>query len=137
MATNLSSASNDKKMISYWKNPKEVKLPSRIWYVKKREIQNVNIYLYIDILNDNGIYEVMGRVIDMCSVTDSEVVYILTKPPKSHERIKYQLSYSLYDTREVSTKLCKQIVNEMKQNIVSIVIYMCVLRSCNCLTIFF
>lgn len=88
MATNLSSSSNYKKMISYWKNSKEVKLPSRIWYVKERESQNVNIYLYIDIPNDNGIYDVMGRVIDMCSVPDSKVVYILTKLPKSHERIK-------------------------------------------------
>ena len=69
MATNLSSASNDKKMISYWKNSKEVKFPSRIWYVKERESQNVKIYLYIDIPNDNGIYEVMGRVIDMCSLS--------------------------------------------------------------------
>ena len=101
--------------------------------MKERESQNVNIYLYIDIPNDNGIYDVMGRVIDMCSVPDSEVVYIPTKPPKSHERIKYQLSYSLYDTREVSTKFCKQIVNEM----ISIVIYICILCFCNCLTIFF
>jgi len=105
--------------------------------VKERESQNVQISLYVDIPNDNGIYDVMGRVIDMCLVPDSEVVYILTKPPRSYERIKYQLSYSLYDTREVSIKLCKQIVNEMKQNIVSVVIYICVLRSCNCLTIFF
>jgi hypothetical protein len=37
MATNLSSASSDKKMISDWKNSKEVKFPSRIWYVKERE----------------------------------------------------------------------------------------------------
>ena len=123
MATNLSSASNDKKMFSHWKKSKEVKLPSRICYVKERESQNVNIYLYIDIPNDNGIFEVIGRVIDMCLVLDTEVVYILTKASKSHEMIKYRLSYSLYDTREVSTKLCKQIVNEMKQNNVSIVIY--------------
>ena len=89
----------------------------------------MNIYLYIDIPNENGIFELMGRVIDMCSVPDIEVVYILTKAPKSHERIKYRLSYPLYDTREVSTKLCKQIVNEIKQNIVSIVIYICILFS--------
>ena len=116
-------------MISDWKNSKEVKFPSRIWYVKERESKNVNIYLYIDIPNDNEIFELMGRVIDMCSVPDTEVIYILTKAPKSHERIKYRLSYSLYDTREVSTKLCKQIVNEMTQNIVSIVICICILRS--------
>jgi len=45
MATNLSSASDDKNMISDLKNSKEVKFPSRIWYVKERESQNVNIYL--------------------------------------------------------------------------------------------
>ena len=129
MATNVSSASSDKKMISDWKNSKEVKFPSRIWYVKEKESINVNIYLYIDILSDNGIFEVIGRAIDMCSVPDNEVVYILTKAPKSHESIKYRLSYSLYDTREVSTRLCKQIVNEMTQNIVSIVIYICILCS--------
>ena len=56
MATNLSSASSDKKMILDWKNSKEVKIPSRIWYVKERESTNVNIYLYIDIPNDNGIF---------------------------------------------------------------------------------
>ena len=30
MATNLSNASNDKKMISYWKKSKEMKLPSNV-----------------------------------------------------------------------------------------------------------
>ena len=89
----------------------------------------MNIYLNIDIQNDNGIFEVMGRVIYMCSVPDTELVYILTKTPKSHEMIKYRLSYSLYDTREVSRKLCKQIVNEITQNIVSIVIYIFILCS--------
>ena len=74
MARNLSSASNDKKMISYWKKSKEVKLLSKVWYVKEIESQNVQIYLYVDIPNDNGIYDVMGRVIDMCSVPDSEVI---------------------------------------------------------------
>ena len=47
MTTNLSSASSDKKMISDWKNSKEVKFPSRMWYVKERESANVNIYIYI------------------------------------------------------------------------------------------
>ena len=89
----------------------------------------MNIYLYIDIPNENRIFELMGRVIDMCSVPDIEVVYILAKAPKSHERIKYQLTYSLYDMRDASTKLFKQIINEMKQNIVSIVIYICILFS--------
>ena len=97
--------------------------------MKERESKNVNIYLYIDIPNDNGNFEVMGRFIDMCSIPNTEVVYVLKKAPKSHEGIKYRLSYSLYDTREVSTKLCKQIVNEMTQNIVSIVIYICILHS--------
>lgn len=78
----------------------------------------------------------LGKVIDLCLVPDTEVIYILTKPPKSHDRNKYQLLYSLYDTREVSTKLCKQIVNEITQDIVSIVIYFCVLRYCNCRVIF-
>ena len=137
MTTNLSSASSDKKMISDWKNSKEVKFPSSMWYVKERESANVNIYLYIDIPNDSGIFEVMGRVVDMCSVTNTEVVYVLTKAPKSHERVKYQLSYSLYDTSEVSTKLCSQIVNEMTNNIVSIIIYICIFRFLKCLTIFF
>ena len=136
IATNLSSPSNDKKMISYWKKSKEVKLPLKFWYVKERESQNVQIYLYVDIANDNGIYEVIGKVIDMCSIPNIELIYIFTTLPKSRERIKYQLSYSFYDMREISTKLCKQIVNEMTQNIVSIVIYICVLCSCNCLTIF-
>ena len=68
MATNLSSASSDKKIFSDWKNSKEVKFPSRVWYVKEEESTNMNIYLYIDILNDNGNFEVMGRVIDMCLV---------------------------------------------------------------------
>ena len=112
-----------------WSRILLVKFPSRIWYVKEKESQSVNIYLYTDTLNENGIFELMGTVIGMCSVPDTEVVYILTKAPKSHERIKYQLTYSLYDTREISTKLCKQIVNEMKQNIVSIVIYLCILFS--------
>jgi len=80
IATNISSASNDKKMILYWKKSKEVKLLANIWHVKERESQDVQIYLYVYISNDNGIYEVLGKVIDMCSVLDSEVVYILTNP---------------------------------------------------------
>lgn len=103
----------------------------------KKENAKMSIYLYIDIPNDNGIYEVMGRVIDMCLVPNTKVVYRLTNSPKSHETIKYQLSYSLHDTRQVSTKLCKQIVNQTKQNILSIVIYICILRSWKCLTISF
>ena len=75
--------------------------------------------------NDNGIYDMMGRVIDMCLVPNSEIAYILTKPPKSHEKIKYQFLYSLYDTREVSTKSCKQIVNEITQNIINCYLYLC------------
>ena len=137
MPTNISSALSDKKLISDWKSSKEVKFPSRAWYVKERESTTVNIYLYIDTPHNNEKLEVMGKVIDMCSVPNTEVVYVLTKAAKSHEMIKYRLSYSLYDTREVSTKLCKQIVNEMTQSIVSIVIYICVLCSCNCLTISF
>ena len=113
-----------------------MRLRENIWYVKEREGEGVQIYLYVDIPNDSGIYEVLGKVIDVCLVPDTEVVYILTKPPKSHDKIKYQLSFSLYDMREVSTKLSKQIVNEIAQDIVSIVIYICVLRYCNCLIIF-
>ena len=37
MPTNISSASSDKKLISDWKSSKEVKFPSRVWYVKERE----------------------------------------------------------------------------------------------------
>lgn len=95
--------------------------------MKEREGEDVHIYLYVDIANNSGIYEVLGKVIDMCLIPDTEVVYILTKLPKSHDKIKYQLSYSLYDTRKVSTKLSKQILNEIAQDIVSNVIYICVI----------
>ena len=70
--------------------------------------QHLQIYLYVDIPNDSGIYEVLGKVIDMCLIPDSEVVYVLTKLPKSHDKIKYQLSLSMYDTTKESTKMCKQ-----------------------------
>ena len=82
----------------------------------------------VDILNDSGSYKMHGKVLDMCLILETEVVYVLTKLPKSHERIKYRLSYSLYDRREVSTKLCKQIVNDMTQNTVSIVICIFILH---------
>jgi len=111
ITTNLSSASNDKKTIALWKKSKEVNLPENLWYVKEREGKDVQIYLYVDIPNDSGIYEVLGKVIDMCLIPDTKVVYILTKFPKSHSQIKYQSSLSLYDMTEVSTKLCKQIIN--------------------------
>lgn len=113
-----------------------MKLPENVWYVKERESRNVQIYLYVDIPNNSGIYEALRKVVDMCSVSDIEVVYILKKLLESYERIKYQLLYSLYDTREVSTKLCKQIVNVITQNIISIVIYIFILRYCNYLIIF-
>ena len=126
--TNMTTVLNDKKLISDWKSSKEVKFPSRAWYVKERESTTVNIYLYIDTRNNTKNLEVMGKVMDMCSVPNTEVVYVLTKTAKSHERIKYRLSYSFYDRREVSTKLCKQIVNDMTQNTVSIVICIFILR---------
>ena len=49
--------------------------------MKERETQNMQIYLYVDIPNDNRIYEVMGKFIDMCLVPDNEFVYIFTKCP--------------------------------------------------------
>ena len=35
--TSMSTALSDKKLISDWKSSKEVKFPSRAWYVKERE----------------------------------------------------------------------------------------------------
>ena len=35
--TNMSTVLSDKKLISDWKSSKEVKFPSRVWYVKERE----------------------------------------------------------------------------------------------------
>ena len=59
----------------------------------------------------------------MCLILDIEVVYVLTKPPKSHDKIRYQFALSIYDTTNDSTKMCKQIINEIAQDIVSVVIY--------------
>lgn len=96
-----------------------------VWYVKDREGEkHMKIYLYVDILNDSGIYEVLGKVLDICLILDIEVVYVLTKLPKSRDKIKYQLSLSMYDTKDESTKMCKQIINEITQDIISIVIYL-------------
>lgn len=90
-----------------------MKLPKNVWYVKEREGKDVHIYIYVDIPSNSGIYELLGKATGMCLIPDTEVVYILTKLPKSHDKIKYQLSLSLYDTIEVSTKLSKKIVNEI------------------------
>ena len=124
-------------MISYWKKPQEVNHTEHIWYVKDREgEQHLKIYLYVDIPNDSGLYEVLGKVIYICLIPETKVVYVLTKPPKSHDKIKYQLSLSMYDMTEESTKMCKQTINDILQDIVSIVIYICVLRYCSCIIIF-
>jgi len=137
ITTNISSASNDKKTILYWKKSKEVKLIENVWYVKDREgEQHLQIYLYVDIPNHSTLYEMLGKVIYICLIHDTEFVYVLTKPPKSHDKIKYQLSLSLYDTTKEFTKMCKQIINDIAQDMVSIVIYICVLHYCNCIIIF-
>ena len=45
--------------------------------MKEREGENMQIYLYVDIPSDSGIYEVLGKVIDMCSVPDNELFIYL------------------------------------------------------------
>ena len=52
-----------------------------VWYVKEREGGDVQIYLYVDIPNDSGIYEVLGKVIDMCSVPDMKLFIYLQNLP--------------------------------------------------------
>lgn len=48
ITTNLSSFTNDKKMVSYWEKSQEVKLMENVWYVKDREgEQDMQIYIYI------------------------------------------------------------------------------------------
>ena len=78
-------------MIPYWKKSQEVKHTEIIWFVKDREgEQHLQIYLYGDIPNDNGSYEVLGKVLDMCLIPDTQVVYVLTKLSKALEKIRYQ-----------------------------------------------
>ena len=64
-----------------------------------------------------------GKVLNMCLIPDIEVVYVLTKLTKSHDKVKYQLSLSMYDTTEESIKMCKQIISDIAEEMVNIVIY--------------
>ena len=91
--------------------------------MKDREGEQVWIYLYVDIPNNSGLYEGLGKVIDICLIPGTKVVYVLRKLPKSHDKIKYQFAFWMYDTTDESTNMCKQIINEIAQDIVSIVIY--------------
>ena len=79
IATNLASASKDRKLVSYWKKSQEVKHTKIVWFVKDREgEQHLQIYLYANIPNDSGSYEVLGKLLDTCLIPDTEVVYVLT-----------------------------------------------------------
>jgi len=70
-------------------------------------------------------------------VSDTKVVYVLTKTPKIHDMIKCHFALSMYETCEISTKICKQIVNDIAQKSKLAYLYLCVLCYCNCIIIFF
>lgn len=73
-------------------------------------------------------YEAMGRVRDICLVPNVDIVYVLAKLPKTHENVRYSLSKVKYDTYEESTQLCEEIASNISNNIVSMLIYIYVLR---------
>ena len=52
---------------------------------------------------------------------DTEAFDVFRKPPKSHDKIRYQFSLSMYDMVDDSTRMCKKIINETAQYILSIV----------------
>ena len=99
------NASSDKKLISDWKSSKEVKFPSRAWYVKERESTTVNIYLYIDTPHNNEKLEVMGKVMDMCWYQTLKLFTYLQKLP-SHMKGLNTDYHIHYMTRERYLQSC-------------------------------
>ena len=65
----------------------------------------------------------MGKVLHQYIIPNTESVYILSKPLKSHDKHKYHSTLSMYNMREDSSKICKQIVQNIAQNILGIYIY--------------
>ena len=50
-------------------------------------------------------YEVMGRVRDICLVSNTNTIYVLARMTNKREKDRYRLSKFEYDTNETSTKL--------------------------------
>ena len=71
---------------------------------------------------DAEIYDLVGKVLDLYIPPNIESVYILSKLPKSHDKHRYHFTFSMYNMREDSSKICKQIVQSIVEKIVSIFI---------------
>ena len=93
------------------------------WFLKDIEDKSLQLYLYSSKNFDVESYDLVGKVLDLYILPNTESFYILSKPPKSHDKHTYHFTLSMYNTEEDSSKICKQIIQNIAQRIVSIFIY--------------
>ena len=70
----------------------------------------------------NEPYEVIGRVRDICMISNTNTIYVLAREANKHEKVRYRLSKVKYDTNEISTKFSEEISSNIANKIVSMLI---------------
>ena len=110
--TNKSQASGapgSLKVISDWKNAKEIDNTNFSWYLEDTETEvDIHIYLICGMIDLNEKYEVMGRVRDICMVPNTNTIYVLARKAQKREKVRYRLSIVKYDTDEISSNFLKK-----------------------------
>ena len=92
-------------------------------FLKDIEDETLHLYLYASKNFYAESYELVGKVLDLYILPNTKNVYILSKLPKSHDKLRYHFTLSMYNTGGDYSKICKQIVRNIALKIVSISIY--------------
>ena len=105
-------ATKENKLVSYWKKSKEVNHTKYSLFLKDMEGEALQLFLYASKNFDVASYELVGKVLDLYIRSNSKNLYILSKPPKSHDKIRYNFTLAMYNIGEDSSGTCIQIVND-------------------------
>ena len=117
------ASTKEKKLVSYWNKSTEVNHSKYAWFLKDVEDESLQLYLYSSKNFDAESNELVGKLLDLYILPNTKSVYILSKLPKSHDKHRYHFTLSMDNTGDYSLKICKQIIQNIAQKIVSIFIY--------------
>ena len=73
--------------------------------MKDIEDEPLQLYLYASKNFDAESYDLVGKVLDLYILPNTESVYILSKLPKSHDKHRYHFTLSMYNMGEDSSKI--------------------------------
>ena len=85
----------------------------------------------------NEPYDMMGRVRDICMVSNTNIIYVLARKANKRDNVRYHLSKVKYDINEISTKFFEEISNNIANSIVSMLIFISAMNYCKDHSIFY